>query len=77
MDDSLVCGKKENKMEKMIKPNFDLMLYILLLLWTIKAILQILMGCLKNGQKKEEIYDITDVLAGLISLGIIAIIFLF
>lgn len=57
---------------KMIQPNFDLMLWILFVVMSLKAIFQIVAGAMKI--EKDKRYDGGDILAGIIWLIIVVII---
>ena len=56
----------------MIQPNFDLMLWILFVVMSLKAIFQIVAGAMKI--EKDKRYDGGDILAGIIWLIIVVII---
>lgn len=56
----------------MIDPNFDLMMWFILISWVIRSLRSIMLGAM--GKKKEIKYNDGDVGAGLISIGLIAII---
>lgn len=56
----------------MIKPNFDLMLWIIFVGWVIKIFCSIILGIAR--QKKDTHYGWGDIIAGIIALIIIIII---
>ena len=56
----------------MVEPNFNLMLWIMLILWAINAIAGMLMGIVKEGEPKE--YGIGDSVMGVLILVLVALI---
>lgn len=56
----------------MIQPNFTLMLWIMFILYCLKSISLIMLGAM--GQEKSNKYDGGDIIAGLISLLLMAIV---
>lgn len=58
----------------MSEPNFNAMLWIILILWVIKAVCDILAGAYRI--EKETRYGTQDVIAGLVTLAIVGYIIL-
>ncbi len=56
----------------MIQPNFDLMLWVILIGWAIKSICRIALGAANKDRATK--YDAGDVIAGIISLIIVLVI---
>ena len=45
----------------MIQPNFNLMLWIILIVWVFEGIFKIIAGCLEwEKRKKYDVYDVVD-----------------
>ena len=58
----------------MIQPNFDLMFWVILILWIISAVFRIIAGAVKF--KKSDTYDEGDVVIGIFMLILVIIILL-
>jgi len=58
----------------MIQPNFDLMLWLILIFWIISAVFRIVAGAVKF--KKPDTYDEGDVVIGIFMLILVIIILL-
>lgn len=54
----------------MITPNFDLMLWIIFIVYILKAGFSITEGIL--GREKDKYYNVIDIIAGVISLVLMA-----
>ena len=59
----------------MLTPNFNIMLWFILIIWFVRGIISIFAGALHI--KKSEAYDFVDVIAGIIDLIIVFIIFVY
>lgn len=53
----------------MIEPNFDLLLWIWLILWGLKGISELILGCI--GTEKDQKYGGLDIVSGLITIILI------
>lgn len=58
----------------MIQPNFDLMLWVILILWIASSIFRIIAGAVKL--KKSDTYDEGDVVIGIFMLILVIVILL-
>ena len=59
---------------KMIEPNFNLLLWVILIIFGLRGIAQLLLGCMQS--KKDTKYGGGDIIAGIITLILFVIILL-